>query len=90
MDIDRLTTDGLRQFREELISDIADILNAANSSKSGAKIMKAKDVCDRLQCAPGTLSNLRRNGILKSVKIGGTYYYSVSQIDEVMCINRLN
>ena len=84
MDFKLMTPDDLRQMREEIISEVSDLLSTQNYNKTANTLLKAQEVCDRLRCSHGTLYNLRKNGILKAAKVGGTYLYSVEQIDSVL------
>lgn len=84
MNFKLMSSDELRQMREEIITEVSDILTKKGYDKSAQNLLKATEVCQKLRCSHGTLFNLRRNGVLRAVKVGGTYLYSVEQIDSVL------
>lgn len=90
MDFKLMTPDDLRQMREEIISEVSEVLSTKKYNKTATTLLKAAEVCERLRCSHGTLYNLRKNGILRAAKIGGTYLYSVEQIDSVLETNNFN
>ena len=40
--------------------------------------------CEKLSCSPATLFRLRADGILPCSLMQGTYYYKLSDIDQMM------
>lgn len=83
-----LTTDDLHEFKIELLEDIKKIFTKQNSI-SAKKYLKSSEVMDLLQISPGTLQNLRVNGILPYSKIGGLIYYDAEDIQIVLENNRV-
>lgn len=53
------------------------------------KWLKSADVMDILQISPGTLQNLRINGILGYTKLGGIIYYDAEEINRVMTESKI-
>lgn len=83
-----LTTDDLHEFKIELLEDIKKIFTK-QISISPKKYLKSSEVMDLLQISPGTLQNLRVNGILPYSKIGGLIYYDSEDIQKVLENNRV-
>ncbi|OBX25785.1 helix-turn-helix protein [Gelidibacter algens] len=83
-----ITTDDLRDFKMELLEDIKNLLT--KQSKGNLKrYLKSTEVMDLLQVSPGTLQNLRINGILPYTKVGGIIYYDAEEIQEILTNNRV-
>jgi hypothetical protein len=83
-----ITTDDLRDFKMELLDDIKNLLT--KQSKGNLKrYLKSTEVMDLLQVSPGTLQNLRINGILPYTKVGGIIYYDAEEIQEILTNNRV-
>jgi len=83
-----ITTDDLRDFKMELLDDIKNLLTQ-QASGTIKKYLKSAEVIDLLQISPGTLQNLRINGTLPYIKIGGLIYYDSAEIHRVMEANRV-
>ena len=83
-----ITTDDLREFKMELLDDIKNLL-AKQASGNIKKYLKSSEVMDLLQVSPGTLQNLRINGTLPYMKVGGIIYYDATEIQNVMDANRV-
>ncbi len=84
-----ITTDDLRDFKMELLDDIKKLL-AKHSNGSLKKYLKSSEVRTLLQISPGTLQNLRINGILPYTKMGGIIFYEAEEIQKVMTENRIH
>jgi hypothetical protein len=81
---DQLVTIGdLAYFKTSIVEEIRMMLKE-HSSKSQAQWIKSKDVRKILSISHGTLQNLRINGILPFIKLGGTILYKYEDI-----VNRL-
>ena len=84
-----ITTDDLRDFKLELLQEIKGLLQEQNSGRT-KKILKSSEVMDMLQISPGTLQNLRVNGTLPFMKVGGLIYYDAEDIQKVLLENRVH
>ncbi|WP_268225161.1 helix-turn-helix domain-containing protein [Sinomicrobium oceani] len=84
-----ITTDDLRDFKEELLEDIRELLQNHRGGTS-KKWLRSSEVLELLQLSPGTLQNLRINGTLPYTKIGGLIYYDAEEIQQVMIKNRIH
>ena len=83
-----INTDDLREFKIELLEAITTLLEKqANTGLK--KYLKSKEVMKFLHVSPTTLQTLRNNGTLPFIKIGGTIYYQVEDIQRVMSENRI-
>jgi uncharacterized protein YfkK (UPF0435 family) len=84
-----ITTDDLREFKEELLEDIKAMINH-QSGFAPKKWLKSPEVRDLLSISPGTLQNLRINGTLPYTKVGGVIYYDYEEITKVLEENRVH
>lgn len=78
-----ITTDDLREFKEELLEEIKTLLQA-DSPQRFKRYLKSKDVERMLCISHGTLQQLRINGFLRYSKLGGTIYYDGNQLQRLM------
>lgn len=83
MQIEFITKNDLERFKNELISEIKQILEAKSSIHS-KEWLKSPEVMKLLDISPGTLQNLRINGTLKFSKVGGTIYYKSEDIQRMI------
>ena len=84
-----ITTDDLREFKTELLEELRELLTEQNSGRL-KKFLKSSEVMDMLQISPGTLQNLRINGTLPYMKVGGLIYYDAEEIQKVLMENRIH
>ncbi|MDQ7917320.1 helix-turn-helix domain-containing protein [Mesonia sp. MT50] len=75
-----LTTDDLREFKMELIEEMKTIISKVQPKKETTKFLKSAEVMELLQISPGTLQNLRINGTLPFIKLGGVILYNKEEI----------
>lgn len=88
MAIEVITREDLNEFRTLLLDDLKEILNSKNQQTK--QWLKSNEVRKLLNISPGTLQNLRINGTLTYTKIGGTMYYSNSDIDTLLNKNKVH
>jgi hypothetical protein len=80
MNRDLLLTKGdLEDFKIIVLQEIRNLLKELNSSSS-QQWVKSKDVRKMLGISSGTLQNLRTNGMLPYIKLGGTILYKYEDI----------
>jgi len=84
-----ITTDDLMEFKLELLDEIK-LLLSKQSGTSQKRYIKSVEVMKLLQISPGTLQNLRINRTLPFTKIGGIIYYDLSDIHDLMKINKVS
>jgi hypothetical protein len=82
MAIELLTKEDLRQFKQELITEIKKIF--PETETAGKKWLKSDEVRRLLRVSHGTLQTLRNNKTLQFTKIGGTIYYPYDEIVKMM------
>jgi len=83
-----LTTDDLYDFKIELLDELRTLFGLTKQAQA-KKWLKSREVRRLLNISPGTLQTLRLNGTLPYTKIGGTLYYSASDIDTVLNKNQI-
>ena len=72
------------EMEEQLIEKIDQHLQEYNNKEVERKWVKSSEVSEILSCSPATLFRLRTEGILPCSLIQGTYYYKLSDVDEMM------
>ncbi len=65
-------------FTEDLLKRIDHILKKYNPTSF--RLLKSGEVKELLKCSTGTIHNLKKSGQLPYIKIGGTIYYKLSDI----------
>lgn len=84
-----ITTDDLRDFKEELLEEIRELLKSSTTHES-KKWLRSTEVLELLQISPGTLQSLRVTGTLPYSKIRGMLYYDMEDIQKLMDANRID
>jgi len=82
--LDLVTIEDLGQFREDLLKDIAQLLKGKAGQDGTQQWMRSAHVRKMLNISPGTLQNLRVNGMLRYTKVGGTMFYKTSDIEKML------
>ncbi len=82
MAVQIVTTEDLHTFKIELINEIKQILNEKTNTPK--KWLKSSEVRKILNISTGTLQTLRVNGSLPCTKVGGTNYFSLTDIELLM------
>jgi len=72
------------EMEEQLIEKIDQHLQEYNNKEVERKWVKSSEVTEMLSCSPATLFRLRTEGILPCSLIQGTYYYKLSDIDQML------
>jgi len=75
--------DLLEKQKDEIIEHIKGEFEFSKNQQEKNWI-KSAQLCEILSCSPATLFRLRTDGILPCSLIQGTYYYKLSDIDEMM------
>ncbi|HZL09817.1 MAG TPA: helix-turn-helix domain-containing protein [Prolixibacteraceae bacterium] len=78
-----ITTDDLREFKIELLTEFKKMLKEQNGQPA-KKWLKSYEVKKLLSISPGTLQNLRVNGTLPFTKIGGQMFYDYEDIRKML------
>ena len=80
-----LTTDDLREFKQEILSEIKLLLSDISALKpADKKYLKSLELQEILDMSPASLQNLRNARVLPYTKIGGTFYYEWDDIVQLM------
>lgn len=77
-----ITREDLKQFKNELLAEIKQII--ASGQGQSKQWLKSNEVRKLLKISPGTLQNLRINGMLHYTKIGGMMYYKLDDIQKLL------
>jgi len=80
--IEMITREDLKQFKNELLAEIKQII--ASGQGQSKQWLKSNEVRKLLKISPGTLQNLRINGMLHYTKIGGMMYYKLDDIQKLL------
>ena len=83
-----VTPEDLRKLKEELLSEIKNLMTVRPSVS--AQWLKAKHVRKLLNISPGTLQQLRNNGTLPFSKIGGVTFYDAADIEKMFNSRKQN
>lgn len=83
-----ITTDDLRDFKMEMISEIKNLLENSTTVKT-KKYLKSSELMELLKVSPGTLQTLRVNGTLPYSKVGGIIFYEYDEILQVIEQNKV-
>ena len=73
----------LEKQKEEIIEIIKEYFEASKNRQE-KKWIKSAEVCEMLSCSTATLFRLRTDGILPCSLVQGTYYYKLSDVDQMM------
>ena len=80
-----LTTDDLREFKQEILAEIKLLLSDISALKpADKKYLKSLELQEILDMSPASLQNLRNARVLPYTKIGGTFYYEWDDIVQLM------
>jgi hypothetical protein len=78
-----ITITDLEKFKQELLFAIKELLKPAEAQPA-SKWLRSKEVRRMLNISPGTLQNLRVNGVLPYTKVGGAMYYNADDIEKIL------
>ncbi|WP_240920237.1 helix-turn-helix domain-containing protein [Sphingobacterium chungjuense] len=85
MQVNILTKEDLNQFKTELIQEFKQLLsNCDNSVSNKSRWLRSAEVRKLMSISPGTLQNLRINGVLPYRKVGGIMFYAIEDIQKMM------
>lgn len=82
-----ITIEDLDEFRNTLLGDLKKIMKEA-AGQPGKKWLKSYEVKKLLGISPGTLQNLRINGTLPFIKIGGVILYDYEDVQKMLNENK--
>ncbi|MCL7987053.1 helix-turn-helix domain-containing protein [Sphingobacterium sp. lm-10] len=85
MQVNILTKEDLNQFKTELIAEIKLLLSSGDHAVSNKpRWLRSSEVRKLMSISPGTLQNLRINGVLPYRKVGGIMFYAMEDIQKMM------
>jgi hypothetical protein len=82
MQIEILTREELVKFKTELIQEIKQAIKSEDVQLK--QWLRSSEVRDLLKISSGTLQNLRIKGILRYEKVGGIFYYTYTDIVQLL------
>ena len=82
-----ITTDDLREFKTELLTEFRKMLKEHHGQPS-KKWLKSYEVRKMLGISPGTLQNMRINGTIPFTKMGGILFYDSEDIRKILEDNK--
>lgn len=82
MNVELITREDLKQFKNEMLIEIKQLLKPGQAQSK--QWLKSYEVRKLLNISPGTLQNLRLNGTLRYTKIGGLLYYKLEDIEKLL------
>lgn len=82
-----ITTDDLREFKTELLTEFRKLLKEHHGQPS-KKWLKSYEVKKMLGISPGTLQNMRINGTIPFTKMGGILFYDSEDIRKILEDNK--
>ena len=80
--IEIITKEDLMAFKADLLKELTSLIRP--QLKDERQWLKSREVRDLLGISAGTLQNLRINRKIKFTKIGGTVFYSNSDIKKLL------
>lgn len=78
-----ITIEDLETFKKELFVELKKLLSEMNAAPSG-KWLKTYEVREILRLSQGSLQNLRLQGKLPFVRLGGIIYYKSEDVNAMM------
>jgi hypothetical protein len=82
-----VTIEDLDILKSDLLDEIKKLLRRDSGNIPGKKWLKSSEVKKMLGISPGTLQNLRINGMLPFTKIGGIIFYNQEDIEKLLKSN---
>ncbi|WP_316809116.1 helix-turn-helix domain-containing protein [Pedobacter agri] len=82
MKIDVITKEDLADLKMQLIEEIKILLQPQKNLHK--QWLRSAEVRKMLNISPGTLQNLRINGMLPFTKVGSIAYYDIIDIEKMM------
>jgi len=83
MSVEIITKQDLLEAHRQLLEDLARLIGK-RQAEAPRKVLKSAEVRRMLHISPSTLQKLRVEGILPSVKVGGTHYYRQEDITRLL------
>jgi hypothetical protein len=82
MNVELITREDLREFKNELLNELKQIMQPGQGQSK--QWLKSNEVRKLLKISPGTLQHLRINGTLSFTRIGSIMYYKLDDINKLL------
>ncbi len=82
-----ITPEDLENFKQDLLKEIQQLISPKQAQR---KWLKSNEVRRMLLISPGTLQNLRINGMLPFTKIGSVIFYDYDDIRKMLESNKID
>jgi hypothetical protein len=82
MNLEVITKDDLKEFKNQLLSEIRQLMQPVSGQNK--EWLRSAEVRKLLHISPGTLQNLRINGALHFTRIGSIIYYKAEDINKML------
>ena len=86
MHIEVITKDDLAALKQEIISQISNLLEGKSNTSEWLKSAQVKKM---LNISSGTLQNYRVNGTIPYTRIGETIFYDRKEIEKILNDNKV-
>lgn len=80
MNVDIVTKEDLENFKKELLTEIGKLVNP----EPNKKWITSKELREILSISASSLQNLRNSGEIRATKVGGKFYYRLSEIEDLL------
>lgn len=84
MSVEIITKEDLKLFREQLLNDLKEVLNANANPGYKKTWLKGKEVRQMLNISPNTLQGLRVSGKIRFSRVGGILYYKYEDLQKLL------
>lgn len=81
MAVNILTTDDLKQFKEDLFLELRQVFGKQTKQREW---LRTKEVCRMIGVSLSKLQYMRDNGEIKFTRIGGTIFYNADEINKLL------
>lgn len=86
MAVNILTTDDLKQFKEDLFQELRQVFGkqTKQDATKQREWLRTKEVCRMIGVSLSKLQYMRDNGEIKFTRIGGTIFYNADEINKLL------
>lgn len=86
MAVNILTTDDLKQFKEDLFQELRQVFGKQTKQDvtKQREWLRTKEVCRMIGVSLSKLQYMRDNGEIKFTRIGGTIFYNADEINKLL------
>jgi excisionase family DNA binding protein len=92
MAVNILTTDDLKQFKEDLFRELRQVFHkqTKHDNEKQREWLRTKEVCKMIGVSLSKLQYMRDNGEIKFTRIGGTIFYNTDEINKLLSSGYVN